>query len=393
MIRALRWLVLLASLVVLVASAGPGMMAVTARPASAAVDILPVWCQARRLVYGEQACNPTVMAAIFHKPVGPARDTSSPYYYPPTAALLLLPTAGLPFEWMASGFRWVSAAALVAAAGLVVWAVPVRDPVLGAAAAALFSSALFSLRLVRGSLVAGQTGPVVVGLTAASLWAIGRDRGRLGGVVTAIGIALKLFPGLVLAALIRRRAGWPWLIGTLGLLIVVTFLFPGHAAPFGWLGGAIEFVDRPMRTAWERNEPAWVLALWRWRIVGLGVPTAVLVVWSAWRARSVAVDVGLAFVLVAWGGTVMAGSPQTHEGLVVVPALLWVLAWPVQTGAPWFSVIAASAVVGAGLLVGVGSPLSPPNSLQWVPMGYAAWAGGVVRWAWSLMDPVEGSDP
>ena len=104
--RALRWVVLLASITLLGVVAVPELRAISRRPATTAVDLLPVWCQSRILVYGDAACDPTVISAIFRKPVGPARDTSSAYYYPPTAALLLLPTAALPFELVARGFRW-----------------------------------------------------------------------------------------------------------------------------------------------------------------------------------------------------------------------------------------------------------------------------------------------
>ncbi len=391
MTRALRWAALLASIALLSTIAGPQLLAIARRPATTAVDLLPVWCQSRILVYGDAACDPTVISAIFHKPVGPARDTSSAYYYPPTAALLLLPTAALPFELVARGFRWFSALSLLGAAGLVVAAVPVRDRVLGATGGMVLAAGVFSLRVVRGALLAGQTGPVVVGLTAAALWAVGRERHRFGGVVTAVGVALKLFPGLVLLALLRRRAGWPWFVGALAALVVVTFLFPHHAAPFGWLGGAMEFVDRPMRGAWS-HEPAWVIALWRGRFVGLGIPTAAAVVFGAWRARSAAAEVALAFLLVAWGGTVMAGSPQTHEGLVVLPAVLWVLAWPLQLGPRLVSALAALAALLLGVVLwelGVMSSMAPPNSLHWVPVGYLAWVGCLVRWGWALreMDP------
>lgn len=338
------------------------------------------------LVQGEGACDAAVMEAIFHKKIGPPRDAESPYYYPPTAALLLAPAGPLPYAEVAVGFRWVSLIALVGAAAAVMGAVPVRDPVVAAAGVGGLATALVSLRLVRGSLLAGQTGPVVVGLTAAALWAVGRRRDRGAGALLAVGVALKLFPALVLPALVRRPRVWLAFGGVLLGLVGLTWIFPHPDAPFAWLAGAAEFVDRPMRGAWEKNEPAWVLQLWRARFLGLGVPTALATGVHLRRPRTPAADTALGFLWVAWGGTVMAGSPQTHEGLVVLPAVLWVLVWPFQGTADTPRVVGAGAllaavgVLAAGAHLGVASPMSPPNSLHWVPMGALAWLGGLLRW-------------
>lgn len=374
---------MLVGLGALVAVLQPQVHDLVHRPGSSSVDLLPIWCHARSLDAGEWACGPEVIAKVFRKAVaGPDHGRDGPYYYPPTAGLLLLPTANLAFGKVAVGFRMVSTVALIVAGIALTFAAPVRrrDVALGVG---LGVAAVFlSVRVAKGSLLAGQTGPLMVGLTAVALWAAGRARDGWSGAVAAVGVALKLSPILLLAAFVRRRA-WVLALGlTLLVLAVPVLLLPGHDDLTAWFTGARDFANRPMREEWPRQEPAWVLVAWRLRY-GLGVPTLALAAWTAWRPTDRAAELAMAAVLVAWGGTVMAGAQQTHEALVLLPALGWLLAWPAQQRSPLVPASILSALVLAYMVkLGVASRFSPPNSLAWVSIGYVTWLGCVGRWGW-----------
>lgn len=365
----------------------PEMDKIGRRPASHAVDLVPIWCRARALVVGTEACSPTVMAGIFGSrappPGTPARTTDSPYYYPPTTALLFAPAAPIPFNAFAPGFRLASMAGLAGVALLVTFARPARHGALSFAAAGGIAALLLSTRISRGSLVAGQTGPLLAFLSALAWWAVGRDRARLAGSVAAIGIGMKLFPALLVPAMVRHRGFLAFGAATLGALALV-LLHPHADAPLAFLSGAAEFVDRPPRDAWLANEPVWVLRLWTGRFIALGIPTALALAWTLLRTRPTAVTAATIGVLFAWGGTVMAGSPQTHEAMVLLPAVAWVLAWPFHRGPVLLSVVTSIALGVALAWFGVTSRFVAPNTLHWVPIGYLVWFGCLVRWAWEM---------
>lgn len=354
------------------------------RPGLAAVDLVPIWCHARALVAGEWDCGPDVMRVVFGRaPVGPDLGQSGAYYYPPTTALLFLPSAAGSFELAARSFRALSVLSLLGAGFALAFTASPRSRILGVVGGVAVAAVFFSLRITRGSLLAGQTGPMMVGISAAAVWAAGRDRDRLSGAITALGMAVKLSPVLLLPALYRRRT---WALSLLAMLLglgVCVMILPGHDSPTRWLPGALAFTDRPMHGAWARNEPPWVLVLWQWRFWAIGAPTALLALWSAVRPVDRAHEVATAFVLMAFGGAVMAGSQQTHEALVLLPALGWVLVWPLQEGPRWRSLAVSLAVAGYMVKLGVGSKFSPPNSLAWLPIAALTWGGCVARWAWT----------
>ncbi|GDX82782.1 hypothetical protein LBMAG42_45930 [Deltaproteobacteria bacterium] len=388
---ALVWLALAAGFAGLAFTLGGQAGALLSRPGRNAVDLVPIWCHARALVAGEWDCGPEVMRVVFGRaPIGPDLGQSGAYYYPPTTALLFLVSTTGTFEQAARGFRALSVLSLLGAGFAIAFTAPPRSRLLGVAGGVAVAAAFFALRISRGSLLAGQTGPLMVGISAAALWAAGRQRDRLSGTLAAVGLALKLSPVLLLPALFRRRA-WVLVFGVVvfGLSVVVMSL-TGHDSPTRWFLGALAFTDRPMHAAWAGQEPPWVLVLWRWRLWGLGVPTAFLVLWSAVRPAGRDHEVATAFVLMAFGGAVMAGSQQTHEALVLLPALGWVLVWPVQEGPRWRSLAVSLLLAAYMVKLGVGSSFSPPNSLAWLPIAALTWCGCVARWAWSRRRAVSG---
>lgn len=350
------------------------------RPAAAQVDLVPLWCAARGVRGEAWRCTPEVLETVFKRRLPPRPTDDQTYVYPPTTAVLFLPTTGLPWDGLAWGFKLLSIAA-VAACGLVpALARPTRSWPVAVGAGAVIAAGLFSARITHGCLVAGQSGPVLAGLTALALGALGRGRMGLTGALAALGAAFKVLPGVLLLAAGRHRRFVVACLGLLGLLGVAALVV--HGGPGGFPGYAHlgELVNPAPRDAWLHNEPPWVLKLWRVRAWALGVPSLALAAWNLARPRGPAADATTGALLVAWLGTIMAGSQQAHEALVLFPAVAWVLAWPLARGPALLPALASAGLALALWRLGVSSRFAPPHSLNWLEVGYLAWALLLVRW-------------
>ena len=358
------------------------------RPGSSAVDLFPLWCRARGLLGDALACEAAgAGAAMGSRPgVAPAA-ASGAYYYPPTAALLGVPLALLDFGQAALLFRAISVAALGGMGLLLAVSAPVRSRPWGVAAGIGLGAVFLSLRITRGSLLAGQTGPLLAFGTAAVLLAAARHRDRLSGALAAVAIGFKLLPVAFVPAFLRRGRWLAALVSALVALFALAMLLPGARVSWDWIAGAFEFSQRSIRPEWKQQEPPWVLVAWSWRTVGLGVPTLLLLLFSLVRPAGRAAEVAAAFVVVAWVGTVMAGSQQTHEAVVLLPAVGWALVWPAQRGPRGWRWVLAGALAAKMVWLGVGVPRGPPNTLAWIPLGYLAWIIAVVRWGWERKQP------
>ena len=324
----------------------------------ASVDLLPLWLGARALLGGLDPNDPAVLERLFDEAGLRMQPGGFASYYPPSASVLALPLAMLPFREAALAFRWVAAGVLVGVGALP--ALGRRQGAVGWTVAGLVVALIFHTRPVRAVLASGQPGPLVALAAAVGLWALATGRSRWGAVA-GVGAALKLFPLLLLPAANRRFILWflaP--LAVLGGAALAMMRGPGL-----WPEHLVQFVDAPMWGPWLR-EPAWVRGLWSARFLGPALPTAALTAWG-WRQGRPA---HIAAVWLAWGGLVMTGSHHYHEALVLFPALAWALAGATtgQVG------LGAAAFVAAALAWGrATSPLVPPSSLHWVPMGWAVW--------------------
>ncbi len=391
--RTLSWLALVA---------GVAAMAVTValnpqflhRPASGPVDLMPLLLGAKALIAGLNPNDPEVLQAIYRNSPEievPVHGFHS--YYPPTASMLLLPLAWLPYQLIADLFYWGGMAALVATAGVVASAGRSRGWPAILAATMVVGAVFLNLRLARVVLPSGQVSPFILLLTAVALWGLARDRRVVGLVAFTTGSAIKLLPLLLLpVALARRR--WRWLWATIGLAVVIgacILIFrdgPGGLAP-KWLFGTQRFVlDRP---AWMDDPQPGLVWMWRFRTVGLGILTLGLLGLAAWRRPGRELTLASAGLLLAWGGANLAGGVHYHESLTVLPAVALVLCWPAQRG-PWpLQWGSAALLLLAMWWLGAFDRFIANNHPHWLPLAYLTWLLCGLRYGWALWVERRGS--
>jgi len=136
----------------------------------------------------------------------PPTEGALPYAYAPWSLYLFLPWALLPWD-----IAWVAwrVANVALFAGSVAWAYERRP----------LGTAVF-VALLGPSLAANlDTGNINV-FIALGIWVAWLGRDRLGGVLWALGAALKWIPGLLLVFLPRRS--WPIGFAALGVLALLT---------------------------------------------------------------------------------------------------------------------------------------------------------------------------
>jgi hypothetical protein len=224
----------------------------------------------------------------------------------------------------------------------------------------------------------------VVLATAAALSGLARGRDTLAGLAAGAGIAVKLFPVLLLPAALRRPRFLVACAVVLAAAFAAVSALAPLEAPIAWLGRVAGFVDDKPMPMWERHAPALVMAMWRARVVGLGIPTLAAAAWAARRPSTNEVAVATGGLLAAWGGTVMAGSQLYHEALVLYPATGLLLAWPAVEGPRRAQIAVCVATIAVLVLGGAMSTTIPPNSIHQVPMGWMIWALSAVRWAMAV---------
>lgn len=177
-----------------------------ARGSLAGSDALAYWTAAHRWLAGEDIYQ--VPPGLYVAP----SEGALPYAYAPWSLYLFLPWALLP--WDVAWFVWRGANVLLLGAS-VAWAYERRP---------LATAVIFAL--LAPSIAANlDTGNVNI-LIALSAWVGWWARGWIGGVLWAIGTALKIVP-VVLLPFIRREAWLPG-VAILGVLAVLTLAtWPG----------------------------------------------------------------------------------------------------------------------------------------------------------------------
>lgn len=355
--------------------------------AAVAIDILPIWLGGRALAAGDDPNDAAVLGRIFEEEGLRFRTGGFLSYYPPTAALIARPFSAVPYPLAAKGFRYASVLALVVSAFLAVRTAPSRGRVHTTVATIALIGYYLSVRPTRAVLPSGQIGPIVLFATALALWGISRGRDRIGGIALALGAGIKLFPLVLLPAVVGRpRALIAALVAAVALVGGVNLHAP-HLDLEAWSRALYGFVNLGVHPAWRHDQPAWVLRLWQARFLALGIPSFLAVVW-AWRRRTdPAVATALGALFIAWGGTVMAGSHHYHEALLLLPAVAWVLVWPAQRGPVALSWALAVGVAVLAELLGTRAQSSAPSSLHWLLVGYATWVACAIRLGWTLRAP------
>jgi hypothetical protein len=108
-------------------------------------------------------------------------------------------------------------------------------------------------------------------------------------------------------------------------------------------------------------------------------PTALALAWAAWR-RLPAAPVG-ALVLAA-GGTLLAGTHHLHESVQLVPVLGWLLGSTLHPAAPRAAFLVPAGVGAVLFASGAFASNAAPASLCFVLVGIAAWLGCAARMGW-----------
>jgi hypothetical protein len=360
------------------------------------VDLMPLYLGARALLAGRDPNDPEALHAVFRATPGIGFAVAGFHsYYPPTASLLFLPLALLPFRVAAWIVYWGGLAALVAAAGFSASAGRSRGWMPALAAALAVGAVFLGLRVTRTVMPAGQISPFIVLAASVGLWGLSRARDRIGVAAFALGAAVKFFPLVLLpAALAGRR--WRWGLAALGLgmafAVALVLWWDGGGGPDAvWIFGARRFVLDPPVQPWARPG-SFLLGLWRGRLLGLGLPTLAAVAWTAWRPTPARV-VGCGGLLAAWGGLALAGGHHYHESLVILPALGFVLGWPAVRGPRLLQWAAAAVLLYALWRLQAFSRFGPPSPPHWLPLGYLTWALCGVRWGVAVSDPSTAAAP
>ena len=190
----------LAAIVVLGVTGGLALALLWARGSLAGSDALAYWTAVHRWLAGEDIYQ--VQPGLYVPPT----EGVLPYAYAPWSLYLFLPWAALPWDLAWFSWRSVNVALLSAS---VLWAYDRRP--LGTAVFVAVLSPSFAANL--------DTGNINI-LIALAAWVTWWARGWLGGLLWAIGSALKVVPVLLLP--FTRRAAWQPGLAVLAVLVVLT---------------------------------------------------------------------------------------------------------------------------------------------------------------------------
>lgn len=341
------------------------------------VDFLPLWLGGRALLLRTDPTDPQVSARLFRLAQLPMEPGGFASYYPQTASFLCAPLGYFALEGpFARGLQVVLGLALLSGVALG-GAADLRGPrllLVMALAVGLTASLPISWLLLN----MGQSNTLLVLLVGAGIAAMARRRDGLAGVAIGLGIAIKLFPAvLLIPALLDRR----WRVVGLALLVPAALmllslgLYHGPWVGSPWGGGAAGFVAARARTL--IGEHAMVDLLWPLRGWLLGLGTLGLTAWGGWR-RPAGLAPALAALWLAWVGAVMAGGAISHQGVVMLPAAAWLLGWPLATSRRWLAALVLC-LVGAVAWQAEVFVAHQVRTMQWLPVCFAVWAGCALR--------------
>lgn len=327
-------------------------------------DLVPLWLGAHALRRGMPPEDPTLLPRLWSElGAGVFRGTFwNPY--PATASLVAMPITLL--SWPALyPVHWIGSAAALLLCGVGALAGPATSRASAALGVAVAVASVVQLEVARHTLALGQVNAVVVLLTTVAAVALARGGDRVAGALFAVGLALKGFPALLLAAALplrRWRAVAAWAVGSLAIGAATWSLHP-RWRPWLDVSRALDQVSHgdPRLRALDS------VPYWSWRMLPvaiLGVPLLVALARRRDEPRARAAVIGL--VLAAMGAA-FAGVAPPHEMLLLVPALVFAIGWPVSDG--W----AGPAGVGAAVLLALSmSPLDRYPTHQMSSRDHAA---------------------
>lgn len=338
------------------------------------IDFLPLWLGGRALLFRLDPTDPAVHEQLFRAAALGSQPGGFQSYYPQSAALVFAPLGYLPYPALARPLQAVMLASWLACGALAANAAPGRSPVQRWLLAALGAATMASLQIGWVMINIGQSNTLLIGLAAVGLWSLAARSRRaetIGGVAIGLGVAIKLFPGVLLvAALLARR----WRTVALGVGIPAALLLASlllYAGPWAHppLGGAGRFLSNPTNPGWAAVEPGWISAMVSARVAIPGALVAAATLWAA-RRPAEALWAPLGALWLAWVGVVMAGGSMPHQVITGLPALCWLLSTARRPAGALAAALVAAALVWRGVLSEhiVGSP-------QWLPVAWTVVLG------------------
>ena len=297
------------------------------------------------------------------------------FYYPPPFVLLAIPLTLLPPASAAIAFTGILLVTFIAA--VVLMPVPLRVRWVVLLLGGMSWPLVYAIKL-------GQVGPILL-----LLFVVGwrwMDRPWRFGVATAIGIAIKIQPVVLLGwALLsgRRRLIWTTLAVFAVLAVAATLI----AGPSSWIDQAtlLARVSKPIdtphnftpgRLAFEAGAPvalAWAVQIANW------VAVAIVVLYAIWRASAVA-----SYLAVVIASQLISPILWDHYALM----LLLPVAWLLSKGQWWAVLVPLATSVP---LVGISPAVTYPLAF-WVTLLAVVWLGRAERLAldstWPAPRPV-----
>jgi hypothetical protein len=351
-------------------------------------------------------------AAATHWLAGLSPYAVERFDYPPLTALIVMPVAWLPYEEARIAWLVINWLFLVLAGLLLVRLLG------GDRAAMLAVAACWALAgTVPENLVLGQVNPLLLFLVVGAWWGLSRDRGGVAAVAIGFATALKLWPGVLLAAVapFRRRVAAGAAAAALAFIVLswlpLLRLPPPHSPATAdyWLGTpallnlslpavALRLADpptpgEPLPASWRGGDDPLVFHLPR-PLAALSAAVAGIVLavgcaallWAAHRAEDAREAWGPA--LAAAVSLALAASPISwyHYQLLQLPGLaLLARRWTARaaTRRQWLLRLLTLAALAVGLtrteLLGIGHYL-----------GRYGWTAANLPWLWlgSALVPV-----
>ena len=238
------------------------------------------------------------------------------FYYPPTFVPLVLPFGLL--SAATATWAWIAVLLAAFAAGVALMPVARRTQWLVVLLAGLSWPFLYALKL-------GQVGPLLfLAFAAGWRWL---DRPAVLGVTGALGAAIKMQPGLVLAwAVLTRR--WTAVVSGVVVLVVLAALATLVAGAQAWadFGSLLSRVSDPIATprnftpgavAYQLGLSRDAAALLQWAAMALVV---VLVVVAALRLRPVP-----SYLVAVVASQLLSPILWDHYALLLLLAVAWLL--------------------------------------------------------------------
>jgi len=286
------------------------------------------------------------------------------FYYPPPFVLLAVPLTLLPAWLAAVVFTGVLLVTYVAAVAIL--PVPGRIRWVMLLIGGISWPLVYAIKL-------GQVGPILLFLFAVGWrW---MDRPWRWGIATAIGIAIKIQPALLLGwALLTRR--WRLIWTTLAVFLMLAVAATLIAGPSSWVDQATLLarlskpIDTPHnytpgRLVFELTASttlAWAAQLLNWALV------AVVLLYAALRAS--AVSAYLAFVIAS-----QLISPILWDHYAIM--LLLPVAWLLSRG-QWWALLVPLVTSWPAVYAGLTPPVAYPIS-YWLVLVAVVWLGRADR--------------